>query len=272
MTKFYEYWGLKENPFLNNLDNKYIFLSTDFGESFARLAFNLTEVKGGLSLITGEIGCGKTTLSRALFQKLTEDNGVVALIANPRFSSTQLLRYIALEFGIEQPGRTKLQILDALNALLIANYKAGRTSVLIVDEAQLLSKANLEEVRLLTNLETDREKLLQIVLLGQPELGKRINRLPQLKQRITIRYHIGRLDLQEMQEYIEHRLAVAGANGRVIFSPEACTAVYKYSRGTPRLINTVCLNAILGGTMRQLKIIDIGLINTVTAELEGETA
>ena len=152
-----------------HLDQQFLFPSADFNESLARLLFNIVQIKGGLSLITGEIGSGKTTLSRTLFDRLTSSGSIVALVANPRLSPTQLLRLIAMEFGVEKPGRTKLQIIDKINELLIANYRKGKPSVLIVDEAQLMVKAALEEVRLLTNLETSQEKLLQIVMLGQPE-------------------------------------------------------------------------------------------------------
>lgn len=269
MTEFHDFWGLKENPFLNNLDQRFLYPSTDFNESLARLLFNVLQIRGGLSLISGEIGSGKTTLSRALFQRLTDEGYPVALIANPRLSPTQLLRYIALELGVEKPGRTKLQVIDKINNLLIEQYREGKSAILLIDEAQLLTKACLEEVRLLTNLETDTEKLLQIVLFGQPELTKKVNRLRQFKQRINIRYHIGALSREEMDEYIQHRLEIAGNSKRNFFTEPALAAIYTYTEGIPRLINTVCLNAMLGGMIKQVESIGPELINDVINELEG---
>ncbi|OQY28359.1 MAG: hypothetical protein B6244_07585 [Candidatus Cloacimonetes bacterium 4572_55] len=271
MKSFLKYWKLDENPFLNNMDQKFIFPSTDFEESLARILFNIIDIRGGLSLITGEVGCGKTTLSRALLQRLLKQNYLVALIANPRLSPTQLLSLIALEFGIEKPGRTKLQIIDKINSMLIKQYHADRSALLIIDEAQLLGKLLLEEIRLLTNVETNQEKLLQIVLFGQPELGKKINKIKQFKQRINVRYHIGSLSYQEMIEYVDHRLRIGGTDKSSYFTEEALKTIFDYTEGIPRLINTVCLNAMLGGMIQQTHTIDRDIIDDVTAELEGKT-
>lgn len=270
MLSIEAYWKLDKNPFLNNLDQDFLYPSTDFNESLARLIFNIVQIKGGLSLITGEIGSGKTTLSRALFDRMVKSNAHVALIANPRLSPTQLLRLIALEFGIEKPGRTKLQIIDKINTMLIEHYRQKKLAVLIIDEAQLMTKAALEEVRLLTNLETSQEKLLQITILGQPELNAKIKRLPQLKQRINIRYHIGAFSREEMEEYIQHRLQIAHSRTGKIFPTETLDKIYEYSGGIPRVVNTICLNALLGGMMHRESTISPELVGDVIAELEGE--
>lgn len=257
-----EYWGLESKPFLNNPDLDFLFRSTDFNESYARLIYGLKELRGGIGLITGEIGCGKTTLCRAIFRDLLEDDYPVALIINPRLTQTQLLKTIAQEFGVEKPGRSKAKVLNKINELLVEGYENERTPILLIDEAQLLTKSLLEEIRLLTNFETSKQKLIQIVLFGQPELTKKIKRLPQFKQRVAIRYHLGMLDLEETTNYIKHRLDKSGCE-REIFTKGAYKKIFDYTKGIPRIINTVSMNALFAGYLQKKDKIDARLIDEV---------
>ena len=209
-----EFYGLREMPFNITPDPRFLFFSERHREAFDHLLFGISQRKGFIQ-ITGEVGAGKTTLCRALFETLGEEYET-ALILNPRMTRLQLLRSILAEFGLESKGNDRVAGLERLNAFLLERLEGEQDAVLVIDEAQDMSIELLEEVRLLSNLETDQRKLLQIVLMGQPELRDLLDdkRLRQLRQRITVRYHLTPLTLHETEHYISHRLRLAGGNGR----------------------------------------------------------
>lgn len=242
------YFGLRENPFNLTPDPRYLFLSPQHSEALNHLIYGINEKKGFI-MITGGIGTGKTTICRLLLSTL-DQSVASALIFNPSISEIELLAIINQEFKIKsRRGRpTKRGYVDALNKFLLKNFAAGRNAVLLIDEAQNLSLNVLEQIRMLSNLETETEKLLQIVLLGQPELQELIASpsLKQLSERVTVRYNLKPLDQKDIQNYIEHRLTVAGGNsGRLKFSNGACKTIYEYSMGIPRRINAICDRALL---------------------------
>ena len=242
------FFGLNEKPFSITPDPRYLFMSERHGEALAHLVYGVTE-SGGFIQLTGEVGTGKTTLCRSLLLNRMPGNADVAVVLNPQLSAPEFLEAICEELGIDLPsssGSIKA-LINALNEHLLQAHSEGRRTILIVDEAQNLAPEVLEEVRLLTNLETSKQKLLQIILIGQPELRELLARtdLRQLAQRITGRYHLEPLTREETNQYIEHRLQVAGALGEV-FDAGAKRAVFKLSQGVPRLINVICDRALLG--------------------------
>jgi general secretion pathway protein A len=264
-----EFYGLSAAPFSITPDPRYLFLSRRHREAFDHVLFGITQRKGFIQL-TGDVGAGKTTLCRAVLEEL--DGGVdTALILNPVMSGLQLLRSVLHELGLEDRGNDRLRLAQRLNEFLLRRAHDGRDVVLFIDEAQDLSDALLEEVRLLSNLETDDRKLLQIVLVGQPELRTRLERpqLRQLRQRILVRYHLEPLDRQETEAYIQHRLGVAGANGRPTFSRLALRAIYRRSRGVPRLINAICDTAMLAGYVEGRDHLGWRQVRRGSRELEG---
>ncbi len=262
------YFGLKENPFSIAPDPRYLFLSVRHREALAHLLYGVGE-GGGFVQLTGEIGMGKTTLCRGLLEQLP-DNVDVALILNPRLTALELVAAICDDLQVTYPGGTNSPkaLIDALNEYLLAAHACGRRTVLIIDEAQNLSADVLEQVRLLTNLETTKQKLLQIVLIGQPELRTLLARpdLAQLAQRVTARYHLGSLSREETAEYVQHRLAVAGLK-RPIFTPLALLRVHGLSKGTPRLINVICDRAMLGAYARDRRRIGARMVQRAAREV-----
>jgi len=243
---YQRYFDLADAPFSIAPDPRYLFLSEKHREALAHLLYGVGD-QGGFVLLTGEVGTGKTTLCRSLLQQIPAQTDV-AYIINPRQSINQLLQSICDELHIEyQPGRTSRDLVDDLNRFLLRAHAAGRNTLLIIDEAQNLGVEVLEQLRLLTNLETNEKKLLQLVLLGQPELSELLAKpqLRQLAQRVTARFHLGPLSKAEVAQYIAHRLSVAGC-AKTLFSEAAVTAVYRSSRGIPRLINQLCDRSLLG--------------------------
>ncbi|RZV39447.1 MAG: hypothetical protein EX272_00570 [Chromatiales bacterium] len=268
-TSFY---GLNEKPFSITPDPRYLFLSERHGEALAHLVYGVTE-SGGFIQLTGEVGTGKTTLVRSLLLNRMPDNADVAVVLNPQLSVVEFLATICEELHIEvlhNRGSVKA-LTDALNRHLLKAHAEGRRTILVVDEAQNLSPAVLEQVRLLTNLETAKQKLLQIILIGQPELRELLarNDLRQLAQRITGRYHLEPLTSEETSSYIEHRLKVAGAVGEV-FDAGAKKEVFRLSHGVPRLINVICDRALLGGYAKESRRINARLIRQAAAEVKGQ--
>ncbi len=261
-----EYWGVIEKPFLNTPDTKYIFESEDFVEAMGRVLYNLEEVRGGITMIVGEIGCGKTILVHALLEKLPKARFLSLRLINPTLSPNQLLAAMASGFGIENVPRYRSRLLLALSGLLVEKNQAGITPVLLIDEAQAMPTKVLEEIRLLLNFEDAKKKMLQIVLFGQPELKKRIKDIEQLNQRINIRYHLKGLNEQETVAYIKHRLSIAMAK-RDIFSKPAVKLVFSYSRGIPRLINTIATNSMYAGCMMNKTIVDEEVVEEVYKEI-----
>jgi general secretion pathway protein A len=240
------FFGFKEKPFNITPDPKYLYLSEQHEEAIAHLLYGIHE-RGGFVVITGEIGTGKTTLCRHLINQMDERTEG-AIIFNPNLSEIELLKSINEDFGIASTGETKKELIDELNRFLLEERLRGKNMVLIIDEAQNLLPEVLEQVRMLSNLETEKEKLIQIVLIGQPQLRNLLARpeLQQLDQRVTARYHLKQLSRKETFKYIQHRLAIASNGNNVRFERSAMRSIYKFSRGTPRLINVVCDRALLG--------------------------
>lgn len=266
------FFGLNEKPFSITPDPRYLFMSERHGEALAHLVYGVTE-SGGFVQLTGEVGTGKTTLVRTLLLNQMPDNADVAVVLNPQITAHEFLLTICEELGIEVPEQKDSikALTDALNHHLLSAHADGRRTILIVDEAQNLAPAVLEQVRLLTNLETAKQKLLQIILIGQPELRELLDRndLRQLAQRITGRYHLEPLARDETSQYIEHRLRVAGALGEV-FDAAARKEVFRLSQGIPRLINVICDRALLGAYSQESRLITKRLVKTAAAEVSGE--
>jgi general secretion pathway protein A len=263
---YLDFYGLQRRPFDMTPDPFFFFPSQKHTEALASLVYAVTE-KRGFVVITGEIGSGKTTVCRTLLQKL-DPAACVALITNTTLTAKQLLDTICQQFGLKTDRRNKVSLLGELNQFLLAQNDAGNTVVLIIDEAQNLTVRALEEMRLISNMETETRKLVQIMLLGQPELRDKLNRpdLEQLRQRISLRYHLKSLDRDETQKYIEHRLRVAGSSAAVKFTKGAMESLYQFSKGTPRLINVICDQALLLGYLRETRKVDETIVREIVAE------
>ena len=266
------FFGINEKPFSITPDPRYLFMSERHGEALAHLVYGVTE-SGGFIQLTGEVGTGKTTLCRTLLLNRMPSNADVAVVLNPQLSALEFLEAICEELGVPVPeprGSIKA-LIDALNRYLLDAHAAGRRTILVVDEAQNLAPEVLEEVRLLTNLETSKQKLLQIILIGQPELRELLARtdLRQLAQRITARYHLEPLSREETDQYIEHRLKVAGALGEV-FDPGAKREVFRLTQGVPRLINVICDRALLGAYSQGSRRVNRRLVRLAASEVTGE--
>jgi general secretion pathway protein A len=265
-----DYFGLTEKPFAIAPNPRYLYLSELHREALAHLLYGING-EGCIVLFTGEIGAGKTTVCRCLLEQLPADTDV-AVILNPKLRIDELLKTICEELNIPQ-GEDPLSIkesIDRLNQYLLDAHARGRNTALIIDEAQNLNVDLLEQLRLLTNLETNTSKLLQVVLIGQPELREilKVPSLAQLNQRITTRYHLQPLDQSEVESYIRHRLQVAGrGNARYLFSPAAIRYVAKASKGIPRLINILCDRALLGAYAENRTAVDLAIIRKAAREL-----
>ena len=267
------YYGLKEPPFNVTSDPTFFFSSKKHNEALAHLLYGVSQRKGVIAL-TGEVGTGKTTLCRFFLNQLGK-NVKTAFILNPALSENELLGSILNDFGISSADKTKLGMVLALNNFLLSESAVGNNLVLIIDEAQNLKPDLLEQVRLLSNLETQKDKLLQVILVGQPELNTRLNLydLRQLRQRIMVRYHIGPLDNDEIKDYIGYRLKIAknplAAQKMIYFQDEAIALISQFSGGTPRLINMLCDRALLAGFVAESHEIDAAIINKCLAEFES---
>lgn len=266
-----KFFGLAEAPFNITPDSRFLFLSRRHREALGALVYGIRERKGFI-LLTGEIGSGKTTVCRALIQELRADNVRLAVILNPGLNEIELLKAINDEFGIPSYYDTKKGLIDALNQFLIEQHKNGSNVVLIIDEAQTLEPALLEQIRMLSNLETEDTKLIQIVLMGQPELNETLalTQLEQLSQRITVRYHIGPLTEEEMQAYIRHRLFVARAKIEVELTPGAVRMAYAATRGIPRRINVLMDRALLASYAEGSYTMDERIMAKAVQEIAGE--
>ena len=263
------FFGLKENPFNVNPDPRYLFLTKEIEEALTGLMYGIQTRKGFITL-TGEVGTGKTTLVNRLLDWLHHRRARTAFLFNSRMNSTQLFDFILAEFEIQCESRSKSQQLLKLNQWLLDRYRAGETVVLILDEAQNLTYPVLEEVRLLTNLETSTDKLLQIVLSGQQELEDKL-RLPQmrqLRQRIMLRCKTVPLSKEQTHEYIQERLRIGGAAGAPIFSPKAMDAVHLYSLGIPRVINLLCEHSLVNAFVEQQRPIQPKIVEDVVREFQ----
>jgi general secretion pathway protein A len=267
-----DFYRFQEAPFNITPDPRFLFFSGRHREAFNHILFGIRERKGFIQ-VTGEVGAGKTTVCRAILKELGPTYRT-ALILNPCMTSSQLLRAVLTEFGLKTGRGDRATSLETLNEFLLHEAIIGNDVVLFIDEAQDLDDELLEQVRLLSNLETDQSKLLQIVLLGQPELRDKLEQsnLRQLRQRITVRYHIDPLSRDETEAYIHHRLRVAGANSRPVFTPWAVRRIYGYSRGVPRLINAVADKTLLCGYVTGSDRLTAAHVRRAVRELEGKAS
>jgi len=264
-----KFFGLKESPFRVNPDPRYLYLTNEIEEALAGLMHGIKERQGFVTLI-GEVGTGKTTLVNRLLDGLKQERIRTAFIFNSRVNTTQLLEFVLAEFDIQCESRSKSQQLMRLNHWLLERHTAGETVALVIDEAQNLTYPVMEEIRLLTNLETSTDKLLQIVLSGQQELDEKLKlpQLRQLRQRISVRCTTSPLTNEQTHEYIAERLRIAGANGTPIFSPKAIDVIHKYAHGIPRVINLLCEHALTGAYVEEQRPIEPPLVEDVAKEFQ----
>ncbi len=261
-----QYWGLTARPFQNVPDPNFLFMSPRHREALARLLYAVKYNKGA-ALLVGDVGCGKTTLSRALILQLAEDKYDIGLITNPSLPGNDFLEEIDTQLGVQPPSGGKAALLRGLNDRLLANAGEGKETVLIVDEAHSIrDPAVFEELRMLLNFQLNDRFLLTLIMLAQPEINEIIARLKQFEQRIAIRYHLTPLDEAETGRYITYRLQKAGAK-RALFSQEALQLVWQHAQGVPRIINTLCDLCLLEGFASRVQDVDAALVKRVAASL-----
>jgi general secretion pathway protein A len=263
------FYKLRLNPFEITPDPSFLFSTARHNEALASLYYGVRARKGFV-VLTGEVGTGKTMLVRCVLELLRRTGVAFAYVFNPSLSALEFIRYIAGDFGLPVAGKAKDELVLALSAFLVDRHQRKLSTLLVVDEAHLLAPDLLEEVRLLTNLETTQQKLLQIVLAGQPELDATLDsfELRQIKQRIALRCHLEPLNLEETQGYIQRRLQIAGVPpDTTIFSEMATSAIFQHSKGFPRLINTICENALLSGYGRRAAVITPEIVDEVASDL-----
>ncbi len=264
-----QFYGLKRQPFEISPDPAFFCPTPRHNEALASVAHGIQRRKGFV-MITGEVGTGKTLVAQCLFAFLKRSRIPFAYIFNTRLNASEFLHYVLTDLGIACKGKSKAELLIELNNLLVARYKENSTVVLVVDEAQLLEWEVLEEIRLLTNLETANHKLLQIVLIGQPELDVKMElpSLRQVKQRLAFRCRLEPLNERQTREYVCRRLSMAGGGQQTIFSPEALSAIYRYSAGIPRLVNTICENSLIAGYAMRRAQITAEIVDEVAADFQ----
>ena len=264
-----EFFGLRANPFNVNPDPRYLFLTRHTEEALACLTYGIQSRKGFV-LLTGEVGTGKTTLINKLLEWLRAQQVPTAFIFNSRMNVPQFLDYMMADFGVPCDTRSKSQVLLRLYNWLLERYRDGETAVLIVDEAQNLADEVLEEIRMMTNLETFTEKLLQIVLVGQTELEHKLKQpnLRQLRQRLTLRAKTHPLTMDETKAYIQQRLRIAGSNGQQIFEPETLAAIHRYSNGIPRVVNLICEHCLVSAFVDQQKTVSGAIVEAVARDFD----
>ncbi|AOY59998.1 MULTISPECIES: ExeA family protein [Desulfococcus] len=263
-----KFYGLKEKPFQILSDPAYLFMSKVHESAYTHLEYGILENKGFV-VITGEIGSGKTTLINYLLEKI-ETNITTALVNNTLVKPADLLKMLCQDFEIEVKGLDETELMTAFYQFLVEQYTLGKRVILIIDEAQNLSLEALEQVRMLSNFELDKQHLFQVILVGQPELRYKLRQkaLEQLAQRVSVHYHISGLDAGEVVDYVKYRLKIAGVEGRDIFQEDALEAVWAYSRGIPRLINILCDTALVYGFADGLETIGRDVVDSVIRERE----
>jgi len=266
---YLEHFGLRAYPFSTTPDPRFYYPSAKHREALACLLYAVEQRKG-FALVSGEVGAGKSMLCRAAFERFGADVNT-ALLVHTSLTAKQFFQAVCVEFGIAVKGKSKFELLRDIKDYLLDQSRINRTAVLIVDEAQNLGRGVLEEVRLLGNLETASEKLIQIVLVGQPELRTIIGapELRQLNQRITIKFHLGTLSAEDADGYIDHRLRVAGANGDPIFDDDAKARIFRASNGIPRLINVLCDHALLEAFVNGWRSVEETAVRNAIAEMDG---
>lgn len=264
---YIQHFKLKEHPFRLTPDPEFVYWSKQHARAKAYMESTIW-LADGFVVVTGEIGSGKTTLLQSFLGDLGDDT-VFALISQTQLTPTQFLQAVLAEFGFKPFNKRKIELLDMLNMFLIEQYANGKKVILIVDEAQNLSKKVLEEIRLLSGIETHKEKVLRIILAGQPELKATLDspNLRQLVQRVRLRFHLGPLDRREMREYIEHRLRVGGSGDKDLIADDAFAVIYRYTGGVPRLINTLCDTALLCAFAEDKKSVDLEDVTSAVEEL-----
>ncbi|MEN8161162.1 MAG: AAA family ATPase, partial [Myxococcota bacterium] len=264
-----EFYGLREKPFSLSPDPRFLFLSASHREALAHLLYGIEQGEGFIA-ITGEVGTGKTTLCRTLLQRL-EPGSEIAFLFNPQLSGLELLQAITAEFGLPVEGQSRRELMAQLNDFLLTKKQEGRRVLLLIDEAQNLDSEALEQVRLLSNLETDTQKLIQIVLIGQPELDAMLEspHLRQLRQRISVRWRLSPLSASETRDYVRHRLRVAAGKPVDVFTEMALREVHRRSTGIPRIVNRLCDRALLAGYSDGSREIGLAAVAQAQRELEG---
>jgi general secretion pathway protein A len=264
------FYNLIEKPFSLTPDPQFVYLSEHHRTAIESLLYGIYN-RVGFMVLTGEIGTGKTTICRALLERL-DRNVRTAVIFNSLISGRELLESILQDFGFTSRGKSRRELIDTLNTFLVQRLSQGEITVIIIDEAQNLSISVLEQIRMLSNLETEKEKMLQIILLGQSEFDHMLKypRLKQLNQRIAIRLHLVPFTCSETESYIYQRLTLAGSRGSITFSKSALDKIYKFSKGIPRLINLLCDRALMGGFVKQTHYIDKKIINKAKRSLAGD--
>jgi general secretion pathway protein A len=266
-----EYWGLKEKPFENTPDPRFIYYSSKHEEALSRMLYCIREKKGA-GMLAGDYGSGKTLLSRVLLKELSTDRYTDVLIFNPVLSPIEFLKEIAYQLGQDNVAENKVDIIHSLNNILYENYSKGKDTIIVIDEAQaIVSDEVFEELRLMLNFQLNNAFLLTLILLGQPELVKKIAKISQLNQRVAIRYFLTGLDENETYEYIKHRLTVAARTERT-FDDSALQLIFRASRGLPRVINNICDMSLLVGFGAKKSLIDEAVVREVLRDMEdGQT-
>lgn len=269
---YQSFYGFREMPFNITPDPRFLYLSPTHQEALQHLKFGVQEKKGFIVLI-GEVGCGKTTLCRRFLNELDPQRYDTALILNPRITEIQMLKTLLVELGETKIARSQNELVTQVNRVLLERIERGRDIVLIIDEAQNLTFEVLEQIRLLSNLETDKQKLLQIVLMGQPELKEVLGRqeLRQLRQRILVHYELHPLTRTDMEHYIHHRLSLAGSAGRPNFTKWALRAIHRSSGGIPRIVNNLCDKALLASFIRESDEVNFWDARRAVKEMENLT-